>query len=109
MSDRASSRSGFLALLLVTGPVMALVNQEGIYSVAVWACGHHADAVIHVVPALCMAVVLAAVWMAISARSGIQKTNAILTSPRSFLAVSAATIGLFCAVVIASQWAAVFL
>jgi hypothetical protein len=112
MSVRESSSSGFLAALLVTGPVMALVNQAGIYAVTVWACGHHSPGAIHIVPVLTLAVTLVSSVVAYGVLVGSHKSDASLfgDTPRlssHLLAISAAAIGLFCAAVIIAQWIAV--
>jgi hypothetical protein len=112
MSVRESSSSGFLAALLVTGPMMALVNQAGIYALTVWACGHRSHGVIHVVPVIALVVTVMASVLSYRALVGGDEAVAspvdgtARPSPH-LLAISATTIGVFSAAVIIAQWVAV--
>lgn len=96
--------------MMLTGPVMALWNQTGTYSVAVWACGHDARGVISVVPLVTLVVTLAAGLLAFRVLSRVPTTNAdeVERRPIHFAALCAATICLFSAAVIIAQWIAVF-
>ena len=53
-----------LSLGVLLGPVVALVNQEAIYGVHTWACGRNLRGTLHIVPILCLIVVLGAAYAA---------------------------------------------
>ncbi len=102
-----------LTLGLVLGPATALVNQQGIYAVDMWACGHNMRATIHVVPILCLIVTIGAGisayrnWRAIG--SGVEEEHGPAPSSRTrFMATAGMAISAFSSLVILAQWAAVF-
>ena len=91
-----------MAALLVTGPVMALVNQGAMYSVTMWACGHDSPGAVHIVPVCTLLVVIVASIVAFRVGSG----GGTPRQSSHWLSVAAATIGLFSAAVIVAQWVA---
>jgi uncharacterized protein YqgC (DUF456 family) len=101
-----------LSLGLLLGPVVALVNQELIYSVNMWACGHGLHAVIHIVPALCLIVTIGAAitayrdWKAVGA--GVEDEEATVATRSRFVALLGMMTSIFSTAVIIAQWAAVF-
>lgn len=101
-----------LALGVLLGPVVALTNQELIYAVDMWACGHGMRATIHIVPALCLIVAIGCVvtsyrnWQAVGA--GVEEEAATIAARTRFLAIMGVVISIFSSLVILAQWAAVF-
>ena len=97
---------------VVGAPVLALVNQELIYLVNMWACGHRMTAMTHIVPAVClclsvMTVVLSyRIWSGVG--RGVDDEPATLESRARFLALLGLAIGVFSSAVILAQWAAIF-
>jgi hypothetical protein len=109
MSARESS--SWQSFLIVLGPVVALVNQGSIYSVTVWACGHNARALMHVVPLVCLAVATTGTLVALRFRRqrseiGIGKGDAGESSA-GLLTLAGVVIGAFSIAVIVAQWAAI--
>ena len=101
-----------LSIGLLLGPVIALANQQAIYSVDMWACGHGAHAVMHVVPAICLAVSLGCAVLAYgdwnTAGRGVEdETGGAITTTR-FVAMLGISASLLSSLVIAAQWAAIF-
>src|SRR5947209_9929115 len=80
-----------LSLGLLLGPVVALVNQQLIYAVNMWACGHRAHAAMHVVPFLCLALTVGTGitahrdWKAVG--GGVEEEAASVHSRTRFLAI----------------------
>jgi hypothetical protein len=105
MSARVSSRR--LTALLLAGPVLALGNQVGTYATDVWACGHHAQAVINVVPAIALLATLVAGTLALGDLGRIRRVQTPLAQSPHFLAICAVAAATFSALVIIAQWAAV--
>jgi hypothetical protein len=105
MSDRASSDFR-LALGVVLGPIIALLNQQAIYSGATWACGHAARGTLHLIPALCLfsvailALDSSSLWRRAGERAFPRRTQ--------FLALVAVSMSVFSAIVILAQWAGIF-
>lgn len=101
-----------LALGWTLGPVVALVNQELIYQATMWACGRNQRAAIHLVPLLCLIVVIGTGitayrdWKANG--PGVEDEAADVPTRSRFLALGGMVISGFCAAVIIAQWAAVF-
>lgn len=97
---------------VVGAPVLALLNQELIYAVTMWACGHRMSGVTHIVPAICLCLSVATVilsyrtWTA--AGRGIDDEPATLQSRARFLALLGLAIGAFSSAVILAQWVAIF-
>ena len=112
MSDRASSDSLSLGLSLLLGPIAALVNQALIYITDMWVCGSGPRLALHVVPALCLSVTVAAGlrafmhWSAM--RRGVEDERGGVDARTRFIALmgigAASLSGLF----ILAQWLAVF-
>jgi hypothetical protein len=105
---------GLLSLTLgwTLGPVVALLNQQLTYQANMWACGRNQRGVVHIVPALCLIVVIGMAvtsyrdWKAVGA--GVEDEAADVPSRSRFLAIGGVIISIFCALVIIAQWAAVF-
>lgn len=101
-----------LALGWTLGPVVALANQQLIYQADMWACGRNARITIHLVPLLCLIVVIGTGmtayrdWKAVGA--GVDDDAADVAARTRFLALGGVVISVFCALVIVAQWAAVF-
>jgi hypothetical protein len=113
MSARESS-DGRLRLVLgvLLGPIVALINQEAIYSVNMWACGRGMHATLHIVPALCLVATFGAAWTAYSdwnaSGRGVEDEAATVATRSRFLSLLGIAISLFSSVVILAQWAAIF-
>jgi len=97
---------------VVVAPVLALTNQELIYAVTTWACGHRMGALTHIVPAVCLCLSIAATLLAYrtwsSVGRGTDDEPATLESRARFLALLGTAIGAFSSAVILAQWAAIF-
>ena len=97
---------------VVGAPVLALLNQELIYAVNMWACGHRMSGVTHIVPAvcLCLSIVTVAlsyrVWTSVG--RGVDDEPAVLESRARFRALLGIAIGAFSSAVILAQWVAIF-
>jgi hypothetical protein len=107
MSDRASTDVR-LVLGVVLGPVVALLNQQAIYSGATWACGHGARGTLHVIPALCLLGVLIVAADAHRLWRQARQREGAWASRTQFLSVIGMAVSLFSAVVIAAQWMSLF-
>jgi hypothetical protein len=96
---------------VVGAPVIALANQELIYSVNMWACGHDMHSLMHIVPAVCLLASLLTVLMCYrawgSVGRGVDDEPATLESRTRFLALLGLAIGVFSSAVILAQWAAI--
>jgi hypothetical protein len=101
-----------LSLGVLLGPVVALINQQLIYSVNMWACGRGMHQTMHIVPALCLIVALGAAWTAYSdwntVGRGVEDEAATIATRTRFTSLLGIAISLFSAVVILAQWAAIF-
>jgi hypothetical protein len=101
-----------LTLGLILGPIAALINQELMYSVNMWACGHRAPAVTHVVPVVCLIIAAGAGLMAYrdwrSVGGGVEDEEANVDTRTRFVALLGMTISLFSSLVILAMWAAAF-
>ena len=125
MSDHVSSEGepavgafsrwpGLLSLTLgvLLGPSVALANQELIYLADDWTCGRGMRGVVHLVPALCLVVVIATGmtafrdWRAVG--GGVNDDDATLESRTRFVALLGIASSVFSALVILAQWAAAF-
>ena len=101
-----------LGLGVLLGPVIALANQQTIYSTNMWACGHGAHGVMHVVPAVGLLVSLGAAMLAYRDWSGVgretqDETDGVEAGIR-FVALLGISASLLSSLVIAAQWAAIF-
>jgi hypothetical protein len=100
-----------LSLGLLLGPIVALANQEMIYSANMWACGHGARGTMHVIPLLCLTVALGAGltarrdWKAVG--GGVHDEDATVEQRTRFVALLGMAMSAFSAAVIVAQWAAV--
>jgi hypothetical protein len=107
MSVRASSDVR-LSLGILLGPVIALLNQEAIYSGTMWACGFQARGTLHVIPALCLLAVLFVAFDAFSMRRGATGSDGRVAARTRFLALLGVALSVFSAVVILIQWFGIF-
>jgi len=107
MSDRAFTDVR-LALGVLLGPVIALLNQQAIYTGATWACGHNARGTLHIVPALCLIGVLIVAGDAYGIWRGSRRHDDALSTRTQFLSIVGVAVSLFSAVVIAAQWMGIF-
>lgn len=102
--------SGLLSLVL--GPLVALANQQLIYMVNMWACGHRERSVMHLVPLLCLIAVAATgfaahlSWKAFG--RGFEDELGGVEARSRFIALLGIAISAFSAVVILAQWFAIF-
>lgn len=105
---------GLLSLTvgLLLGPVAALSNQELMYSVNMWACGHQMPAVIHIVPALCLIIAVGAGLMALrdwrAVGGGVEDEQATVDARTRFVALLGMATSAFSSIVILAMWAAAF-
>ena len=101
-----------LSLGVLLGPVVALVNQELIYSVNMWACGRGMHWTMHIVPLLCLAATLGAALVAYrdwqSVGRGLEDEQATVETRSRFLSLLGIAISVFSSMVILAQWAAIF-
>ena len=101
-----------LSLGLLLGPVVALVNQQLIYTVNMWACGYRAHATMHIVPALCLVVTIGAGvtayrdWKAVG--GGVEDEEGTVATRTRFISILGVVISVFSSLVIIAQWAAIF-
>ena len=121
MSARESSDSvarfarwpGLLSLSVgvLAGPVLALVNQESIYAVNMWSCGHGMQAPMHIAPAICLALSIAVAIMAYrdwtAVGRGVEDEHGTIETRTRFLSLLGITISVFSALVIVAQWLAI--
>lgn len=102
-----------LTLGLVAGPLAALINQQAVYASDTWVCGHGYKGTLHVIPALCLAVVAGMTfesyrsWRSVGAGAS-DEDDSIATRTR-FLAILGMTISVFAALVILAQWLGIFM
>ncbi|MDB4916947.1 MAG: hypothetical protein JWM95_4591 [Gemmatimonadetes bacterium] len=102
-----------LALGLVLGPIVALVNQQAIYAANMWVCGHGLRGSLHLIPALGILVVAGMAyeshrsWMAVGGGAADQD-DSVATRTR-FLAMLGMAISAFSALVIFAQWLGIFM
>jgi len=101
-----------LSLGLVAGPLAALANQELIYMVNMWSCGHREWGVMHLVPVLCLIVVVASAvaalfnWRAVG--RGFEDELGAVEARSRFIALLDIAISALSAIVILAQWLAIF-
>jgi hypothetical protein len=105
---------GLLSLTLawLLAPVVALVNQQTIYSVELWACGHNEAALTHIVPALCLVVAAGCGitayrdWKHVGGGVDVELGGAATRT--RFVALGGIFVSAMAALVILCQWLAVF-
>jgi hypothetical protein len=101
-----------LTLGVVLGPLAALANQQVIYIVNMWACGHRERVVMHVVPILFLVVVAATGvaahrnWRALG--RGFEDELGSIEARSRFIAWLGIAISAFSGIVILAQWLAIF-
>ena len=101
-----------LSLGVLLGPTIALINQEAIYAVNMWACGHGISATMHIAPAVCLAIAVGAAilayrdWRAVG--GGVEDEEGTVETRTRFLSLLGITISVFSSLVIIAQWAAIF-
>ncbi len=97
---------------LLAGPVLALVNQELMYAVNMWACGHNVPSVMHIAPAICVCLSIVAGMVAYRRWAGVGKgtddEQNTADSNLRFIALLALATTIFSSVVILAQWASAF-
>jgi hypothetical protein len=102
-----------LTLGLLLGPVVALANQQLIYSVNMWACGHRMQPAMHVVPFLCLVLTIGAGltayrdWKAVG--GGVEDEEATVNTRTRFLAILGMAISIFSSLVVIAQWSTIFI
>jgi hypothetical protein len=109
MSGRVSSN--WLAVAIILGPVIALVNQALIYAMDSWACERATSAPLHAVAGLCLVLSLAtAIWSIRALReraSGRVGDNDDERRRFRFMALTAVGTSVLSSLVVIAQWAAV--
>lgn len=108
MSAHVSSRR--LVFGLIVGPIAALANQGLAYAAAPWACSHDRRSAMHVIPALCLVISIAATVSSLRAhraRSGNHHDDGAEDARSQFMAITGIGTGLFSSLVIVAQWAAI--
>lgn len=101
-----------LSLGLLLGPIVALGNQQMIYSANMWACGNNGWGAMHLIPLLCLIVAIGAGltarrdWKAVG--GGVRDEEATVAERTRFVALCGIFISAFSALVILAQWAAIF-
>jgi len=101
-----------LSLGLLLGPIVALANQQMIYSANMWACGNNGWGAMHLIPLLCLIVAIGAGltarrdWKAVG--GGVHDEAATVAERTRFVALCGMVISTFSALVILAQWAAIF-
>jgi hypothetical protein len=102
-----------LALDVLGGPVIALINQQAIYAGDTWACGHNTKWSLHAAPVLCFIAALAItidswmVWRAIG--RGVEVEHGAEETRTRFLSLLGIMIGAISLAVILEQWFAIFM
>ena len=105
---------GLLSLTLGTllGPIAALLNQQLMYSVNMWACGHRMPIVVHIVPVVCLSLAVGAGLMALrdwrAVGRGVEDEEATVDTRTRFVALLGMSISFFSSLVILAMWAAAF-
>ena len=106
MSVRASSN--LLALAILIGPIAALTNQGLVYAIGTSACETRMPPLMHLVEALALIVCIVALMFGYRVSRRVSTDDARQGEGRTrFMALSALGTGVFSALVIIAQWAAV--
>lgn len=97
-----------LAYGLVGAPLSALLMQVSAYAGVQWACGHGTVAVVHIIPAIFIALAGAAAWISwrdwtTVGRIG-RAENATITDRTRFVAVAGIVLSLYSIVIILAMW-----
>lgn len=101
-----------LSLGVLLGPVVALANQQVIYASDTWACGHNVHAVLHLIPAVALAIIIGAgvmafaEWRAIG--RGVEEERGGADTRTRFLSLMGIGISAISALVVIAQWASIF-
>jgi hypothetical protein len=107
MSVRASPN--LLTLAIVIGPIAALTNQGLVYAIGTSACGTAMPPLMHVVEALTLIVCIVAGAFGYDVQRRFSADDERQGEGRTrFMALAALVTGMFSALVIIAQWAAVF-
>jgi hypothetical protein len=102
-----------LALGVLLGPIVALVNQQLIYSADMYACGRNLRGTLHIIPALALVVAAGTCvaaylnWRAVG--KGVEDEHEGIFARTRFLALLGLTISAFSALVILGQWLSIFI
>ena len=105
MSVRASSSR--ITTLVVAGPILALVNQGATYAMNMWACGHHAGGLVHLVPFLTLLATATALGLSVGELRRARGVESAPAPSARFLATCAVVTAVFSAALIVAQWIAV--
>lgn len=101
-----------LSLGLLLGPIVALANQQLIYTTNMWACGRGMQPPMHIVPLLCLIVSIGAGWTAYrdwkAVGGGVEDEAATVGTRTRFLAILGMIISVFSSLVIIAQWSTIF-
>jgi len=101
-----------LSLGVLLGPTIALINQEAIYAVNMWSCGHGIRATMHIAPAVCLAIAIGTAMMAYrdwrAVGGGVEDEDGTVETRTRFVSLLGITISVFSSLVIVAQWAAIF-
>jgi len=101
-----------LTLSVVLGPIVALANQELIFAANAWACGRGSRGPMHVVPAMCLALVAATGLMAYrdwrSVGGGREDEAGTPATRTRFISLLGLFMSVFSSLVIVAQWIAIF-
>ena len=93
----------------IAGPPLAmLANLQLSYSVVPWACGSERSAALHVVAASMLLVSIAGVALGARHRAAVRDDSGVVSDQVRLLSNMALFFGVLFSLVIAAQWAAVF-
>jgi hypothetical protein len=101
-----------LALGVLLGPIIALVNQQMIYAGDMYACGRNLRGALHIIPVLCLVVAIGTCvaafinWRAVG--KGLEDEHDGVVARTRFLALLGITISAFSVLVILGQWLSIF-
>ena len=111
MLAREFSDEPRLTIAALAGPVLALANQQLIYTANMWTCGHNMQHAAHVIPALCLIVTVFAgvtgyrAWRATGLTNDDEGHG--LTARVRFLGIAGVGLNVFSSMVIVAQWVAI--
>jgi hypothetical protein len=102
-----------LTLGLVLGPIVALINQQAIYSEDAWACGHDARGILHIIPLVCLIAVFAVALSAYNdwrrAGRGVEDEHGGVAARTRFVSMAGLAISALSMAIIIAQWFAVIM